>query len=169
MSDEEKPEGKPRSRRRNPERDADIWRRWCNFENMREIGKRYNISHQRVHEIINTFRAEFPEINKAAMVVREVEFLEKVRAEQLRIAAKPPAPATADGAILRDPRRTPDGDPESNDAIVDDYSGQLAALGSAVQASAALRRLLGMDSPVRVDSTQTIRYTIDGVDMDGLK
>lgn len=125
-------------------RDGDIWRAYCSGKTQEAISKEHGISQSRVSQIINEVRASIPEVDKAQVFQRELDFLDQLRAMSLEIAHMPAAPVTAgkDGDVVLDPE---------TGAVVRDYGGKLAAMDRAVKMHERYAKLLGLEAPSKVD------------------
>lgn len=121
------------------------------------IAERLDISQQRVSQIIAQERRNLTNGDRQALIEREIAFLDHLRQMAMQVAEGKAVPVTAgkDGDILYDPE---------DNAVVRDHSGRLAAIARAQATSQDLRRLLGLDQPVKTEVTGGVRYEIVGVD-----
>jgi DNA-binding CsgD family transcriptional regulator len=142
--------------RRDPTRDAEILRLWTTGHTQTAIGKRYGLTQQRVQQIIERERRTIGDTDRQRIIEREIAFLDQIRRTAMDIADVTPAPATTPkGDLVVDP---------DDGRIVRDHSERLAALARAQATSQDLRRLLGLDQPVKAELSGGVRYEIVGVD-----
>lgn len=146
--------------RSDPDRDMEIYRKWMTHRTMLSIGQEYGVTEQAIWQAIRRVQAVMPEVDRAAILKRELEDLERIKALATEIMNAQPAPAVSHGKIIYEP---------DTDQVVRDYSGQLAAADRVAMAGRELRKLLGLDSSVKADITHTVNYTIEGVDPETLK
>lgn len=156
------------TRRVDHARNAAIWRAYASGRRQDDIGEEFGLSQPQVSAIIKKMRESIPQETRAEQALREVAFLDHVRAEAMQVAALPGAPVTAgkDGDIVRDPSTKTDEDPEGK--IVRDYAGRLAAMSLAVQTSRDLRKLLGLDAPTKTEISGGVRHELVGIDPEDL-
>lgn len=131
---------------RTTERNAEIWAAYVRGETQAAIGARYGITQQAVAKVVAQMRSDIPERIKEDVIHREVEFLDWARTEALTLWDAQGAPVTAgkDGDLVYDPE---------TGGIVRDHAGRLAGLRTAVDISARLAKMLGLDAASRVDAT----------------
>lgn len=141
------------------ERNAEIIRLWVRGYTQKQIAERFDISSPRVAQIIGAHRDALGERTREEIIQREVETLDELRRMGLEIADGMAAP------VVRGEYATVVTDPETG-KVVRDHGGRLAGAKLALDASAAMRKLLGADAVVKTDATVNVRYTIDGVDPD---
>lgn len=154
--------------REQTERNAAIWRAYCSGQTQLSLAEEYGVTPERINQICKVFRDAIQQETKEERALRELAFLDEVREKAMEVAKLPGAPVTAgkDGDIVRDPTRTED-DPEG--AVVRDYSGRLNAMSLAVQTSAHMRKLLGLDAPTKTEISGGVRHELIGVDPEDLK
>lgn len=160
--------------RAQPERNAEIIKLWVRGHTQAAIGERMGISQARVSEIIRTHQVKLSARTREEIIQREVETLDELRRMGLEVADGMAAPVVrGDVSIKVDPetgaieRTGIVVDPETG-KVVRDHGGRLAGAKLALDASAAMRKLLGADAVVKTDATVNVRYTIDGVDPEDL-
>lgn len=127
-------------------RNGAIWLGHIKGRTQEALAAEFNLSQQRVSQIIAAVAASIPEEDKIALRKREIDFLDHLRTRALDISELAAAPVTAgkDGDVVLDPE---------TGAVVRDYSGQLAAMREARAAHERLTKLLGLDAPTKVDVT----------------
>lgn len=144
------------------EREAEVWELYTG-QQMRigKIAERLGISVQRVSQLAAAARAKMPPVDRTEMRRRLIDLKEDVIERALSLAALEGAPVTAgkDGDVVYDP--------ESN-AVVRDMSGRVAALKLALEASRELRRLEGLDAATKTETSATVRYVLEGVNVEDL-
>lgn len=145
-----------------PERDAEIYIRFVRGERQMRLADEFGVSPARISQIISEQRDRIPAEDRISMVKDSIELQRLVRKQALDIADLPGAPVAVgkDGQILYDPV-TKD--------VVRDYKTQLAALALAAQTDNDLAKRLGLNAPNQVESTSTVHYKLDGVDLEDLK
>lgn len=134
-------------------RNGQIWRDYCRGVTQQEIGRKYQLSQNRVSEIIKQVRDSIPEHVRADAVTEIREHLRELRAEASRIADMDPTPVhhPRTGEILCDL----DGRP------VYDYAGKIRAMETALRFAESERKLLGLDAAVKVDMHTTDQAAAD--------
>lgn len=144
------------------ERDAKIYRlRVVNRLTCSEIGERYNLSRQRVSQIVQAYAAALPPIDAEAMRRRSLELHEATQRMAMELAEREGAPVFVgkDGALAYDDAGN----------LVRDYSLRLSALETMRKADVEIRKLHGLDAATKVETSGTVRYEVAGVDLDALK
>jgi hypothetical protein len=146
----------------NDSRAKEIYDRWAIWgETQQQIAKKYGISHQRVSQIIKEWRDQNPAVRED-LAAQSIAMLNELRERQFRLAeqikAGAPVAVGKDGVKLYEDDGTP----------VRDYSGYLRALAEVRLTDAQIAKRMGLDAPDRLESTQTVRYEIVGVDNDAL-
>lgn len=144
------------------ERDAKIYRlRVVNRLTCSEIGERYNLSRQRVSQIVAAYAAALPPIDAEAMRRRSLELHEAAQRMAMELAEREGAPVYVgkDGSIAYD---------EAGN-VVRDYSLRLSALETMRKADVEIRKLHGLDAATKIEQSGTVRYEVAGVDLDALK
>ena len=145
----------------NEARDQDIYRRvkvygWTQDRTAEHFG----VAQSRVSQIVNMMEAR--NLPDAAELRRaSYENLLEIQRRQLEISLMKGAPVTAgkDGIILRDP---------DTDEVVRDQAAILKALADAMRTDSELAKRFGLDAAQRVETKQTVRYEIGGLDPDDL-
>jgi hypothetical protein len=149
------------------ERNAAIWRAYVSGRTQVSLAEEYGVDQSRISQICATFRDAIKQETKEERALRELAFLDEVRERAMEVAKLPAPPVTAgkDGDIVYDPtNKGPDGKP----AVVRDHGGRLTAMSLAVQTSAHMRKLLGLDAPTRTEITGGVRHEVVGVDPEAL-
>lgn len=143
------------------ERNAAIYRlRVVNRLTCTEIGARFDISQQRVSQIVAAYAAALPPIDAEAMRRRSLELHEATQRMALELAEREGAPVYVgkDGSIAYD---------EAGN-VVRDYALRLSALETARKADLEIRKLHGLDAATKSEVSGTVNYSIVGVDLDKL-
>lgn len=123
-------------------RNGEIWRLWCGGMTQAAIAERFEISQTRVSEIVAAVRAEIPEPDRAALMTRELDFLDQAREAFMELAnADLPPMFTKDGGILFDEKG----------GVVRDVSTRLAALEAALRTGDRLAKRIGLDAAAKVN------------------
>ena len=151
------------------ELNAAIWRAYVSGRRQDDIAREYGLSQSAISSVITNYRKSISQETREERALRELAFLDDVRAQAMDVAhmKAPPVTAGKDGDIVRDPSVTvtdenPDGD------IVRDHAGRLNAMSLAIQTSVHMRKLLGLDAPTRTEITGGVRHEIVGVDPEDL-
>jgi len=140
------------------ERDAAIYRHYAVMRwSQRRIAEKFGINQQRVSAIIAKTRALSPPSELAEARRDSIELYNDIITEMRALADMAGAPITAgkDGFIVHDPAT---GEP------VRDYAARIEALKLMGRAEEQLRKLRGLDSATRIESTSVVRYVVEGVD-----
>jgi hypothetical protein len=145
----------------NDARDQEIYRRvkvygWTQSR----VAESYGITQGRVSQIITAMEVRgLPDA--AALRQASYERLIEIQARQLEISLLRGAPVTAgkDGDVVIDPE---------TGEVVRDYGGILRALADAVRTDSELAKRFGLDAAAKVETRQTVRYEIAGLDSDDL-
>lgn len=145
----------------NEARDQDIFRRVKVYGWTQErTAEHFGIAQSRVSQIVTAMEARgLPDA--AALRQASYERLMEIQARQLEISLLKGAPVTAgkDGDVVYDPE---------TGAVVRDYGGILKALADAVRTDSELAKRFGLDAATKVETKQTVRYEIAGLDSDDL-
>lgn len=123
------------------DRDHAIWEAYVSGATQIAIAADFQISRQRVSQIIVKVRETLPEADRAHLVQREAALLDRLRREALKLWDMPPIPAHSHGKIILMEDGTP----------AEDHSGRLAALDRAVKLHERLSKLLGLEAPAKAD------------------
>lgn len=148
--------------------DAEVYRlRVVDRLTFAEIGGRYGITAQSVHQRYKRVAESIPPIDIAAIRAEALAGLTEIMRESMAVARLNGAPVFVgkDGVVGREPAA----EGEIQGEVVRDYAGRLNALRLAGWAIAEVRKLAGADAATKVESTSTVKYSIEGVDLDGLK
>lgn len=124
-------------------RNGRIWKEFCRGASQAELAQKYNLSPQRISQIINETRDSIPFEERDALVKQEMDLLRDLRKEVLELWDADAAP------LIHGPRAEIVRD--ENDNVVRDHSGRLAALARAESLTARLHRVLGLDAPAKLD------------------
>lgn len=130
-------------------RNGRIWRDYCRGASQVKLAERYNLTQQRISQIINEVRDSLGEEIRAETIAAEAELLRTLREEilsEIYDADAIPVTVGKDGDILRDPE---------TGEVVRDHGGRLAAIDRADRLTQRLHRLLGIDAPAKLDLNLT--------------
>lgn len=126
-------------------RNGRIWRDYCRGATMQKLADRYDLTVQRISQIVNEVRDNLGEEVRNEVIQTEAEMLRELRDQVLsEIFDAMAAPVTAgkDGNIVLDPE---------TGEVVRDHGGRLAGLNAANNLTMRLHRLLGIDAPAKLD------------------
>lgn len=125
-------------------RNGAIWREYCRGATQEALAEKYALSQQHVGEIINKVADSIPQQERTRLINEEVDFFRAMRVEALAVWDMPAAPVTAgkDGDIVRDP---------TTQEVVRDHSGRIAAARLALDMSARMHKLLGLEAATKLD------------------
>lgn len=126
-------------------RNGAIWRAHTSGQTQEAIAAEYGITQGRVSQILSAVRASLPVEDRADLVRREVDLLDRLRTEALELWAADPIPAYSNGK----PIELPDG------TVAQDHTGRLAGLKAAVDLHTRLAKMLGLDAATKVEATVT--------------
>lgn len=128
-------------------RTGDIWNLWCNGWTQEAIAEKYGIHQTRVSQILAAVRAQIPEVDRTQLIQRELDWLDANRKMLMELATDPLPPAF-------DQKGNPLIDPATRQ-VVRDATGRVQAVKAAMEAQRDMRKLLGLDQPLKVDATVT--------------
>lgn len=151
-----------------PDVDAEAYRlRVVDRLTFSEIGARYGITAQAAHQRYKRVAESLPPIDIAAIRAEALAGLTEIMREAMAVARMNGAPVFVgkDGTIAREPAA----EGEIQGAVVRDYAGKINALRLVGWSIESIRKLAGADAASKVESTSTVKYSIEGVDLDGLK
>ncbi len=138
-------------------RNGEIWKLYVQGWTQEAIAEKYNLTQGRIAQIIAAVRATIPETDRAHLIQRELELLDTARVMALELALSPLPPAfDKDGNALRDPE---------SKAIVRDATGRVQAVKLALETQRDMRKLLGLDQPLKVDATVTDAAAIKAAEL----
>lgn len=143
------------------DRDVKIYRlRVVNRLSLAEIGQRFDLSPQRIGQIVAKVSASLPPVDLDAVRRQSMELYDEIERQALALAEREGAPVFVgkDGDMAIDT----DGRP------VRDYALRLAALETARKASLERRKLLGLDAATKTEISGSVRYEVAGVDIEAL-
>lgn len=146
---------------REDEREAEMYTlRYVNRWTLSRIGEKFQVSPQRVHQILERRRANLPPLDFEALRRESLEMHRKAQEMALALAEREGAPVFVgkNGQMAFD----------ENGAPVRDYSLRLQALETARKADLEIRKLHGLDAATKIEQSGTVRYEIAGVDTDAL-
>jgi transcriptional regulator with XRE-family HTH domain len=123
-------------------RNGEVWRLYCQGVTQDALAERFQVSQARISQIVQEVRASIPEVDRAQLLMREVEFLDQARVAFMELAdAEMPPAFDKNGAILFDEKGN----------VVRDVATRLAALEAAQRTGDRLAKRLGLDATVKVD------------------
>lgn len=140
------------------EREEEIWRLYCVSRlSQQAIADRFEISNQRVSQILAAIRLKLPPVDIDAVRQQSLRLHQDIQRRAFEIADMNGAPITAgkDGDVVYDPE---------DNSVARDYGGRIAAMRLALEADKEIRKLLGADAASKTETTGTLRYEIVGVD-----
>lgn len=126
-------------------RNGEIWVEYCNGRTQDFLAEKYNLTQQRISQIVGEVRDNLPEEIRAETIASEADLLRRIRAEIIEeVYGAKPVPVTVgkDGDILKDPE---------TGEVVRDHGGRLAALDRVDKLTQRLHRLFGIDAPAKLD------------------
>lgn len=157
-------------------RNGEIWSRYVSGWTQERIADEYKISQQRVSTIINKIRAEIPEEERQHVRTAVIERLDIAVAEAFDIMRTPHYVVSNAGKIVHDIleyARDAEGhyllDEHGNPKAVEiaklvDDAPRLQAAQAIVKIDAERRKLLGLDSPTKLEHSGGVKYEITGLD-----
>lgn len=143
-------------------RSKEMYERWAIWgDTQQEIAAMYGVSHQRVSQIIAAWRKAFPQVRED-LAEQSIATLKELRKRQFALAERIKAGAPV--AVGKDGRPQMEPGTEDDPVWVRDYSGYLKALAEVRLTDAQIAKRMGLDAPDRLETTQTVRYEIAGLD-----
>lgn len=128
-------------------RTGEIWKLYVAGWTQEAIGEKFGIHQTRVSQILSAVRASIPEVDRTQLLQRELDFLDANRRMAMELATSPLPPAfDQKGNVLIDP--------QTKEPVLDS-AGRVAAVKLALEAQRDMRKLLGLDQPLKVDATVT--------------
>lgn len=138
-------------------RTGEIWKLWVAGWTQEAIGEKYGISQVRVSQILAAVRATIPETDRTELIRRELELLDTMRTKAMELVLAPLPPAfDKDGNALIDPVTR---------ELVRDATGRVAAVKLTLETQRDMRKLLGLDQPLKVDATVTDAAAIKAAEL----
>jgi hypothetical protein len=136
---------------RNHARDAHIWELYVNGHSQPALAKQFGLSHQRISQIVQSFRDAIKPEDKAEIVVRSFGQLHWMERELHALAASPPIPAYSNGRPI-----VTSVDPDTGDDVVaEDHSHRVTAMRELRATNESIRKLTGADA--KVESSVTVQ------------
>jgi transcriptional regulator with XRE-family HTH domain len=102
------------------------------------LAEKFEISQQRVSQIVNAVRESIPAEERADLVKQEADLLRDLRAAVLELWDTEAPDLVSNGRLMEG---------------IKDHSGRLAALARAESLTARLHRMAGLDAPAKLDLT----------------
>lgn len=134
------------------ERNLEIIQQHDKGVSLAQLAKQHGISRTRVHTIIRQTAERLVAPDVQALRDRELARLEYLRAEVNDVIARR-------HAVLH----------QGSDTGFDDDGVVLDAIRTDVRLSESMRKLLGVDMPVRVDASTSVRFELIGIDPEVFK
>jgi transcriptional regulator with XRE-family HTH domain len=143
-------------------RSQEIYERWAIWgDTQQKIADMFGMTQSRVSQIIKAWRAQNPEVRED-LAAQSIAMLKELRMRQFALAEQikegAPVAVGKDGNKLYEDDGTP----------VRDYSGYLKALAEVRLTDAQIAKRMGLDAPDRLETSQTVKYIIEGVAGDAL-
>lgn len=149
-------EGRPQQRLELSEREEEIYQlrvvsRWT----MTRIAAKFDISPERVSQILKKVRENQPPLDFEAMRRESLELHRRSQEMLAELAAREGAPVFVgkDGQIAYDE----DGN------VVRDYSLRVQAIAEMRKSDLEIRKLHGLDAATKIEQSGTVRYEIAGL------
>jgi hypothetical protein len=121
------------------------------------LAEKYNLTQGRIAQIVAAVRAQIPETDRAALIQRELDLMDMNRLALMELAMAPLPPAfDQKGNVLIDP---------GTKKPVLDITGRVTAIKAAQEVQRDLRKLLGLDQPLKVDATVTDAAAIKAAEL----
>jgi hypothetical protein len=143
-------------------RNGQIWHDYCRGMTQEALGEKHKLSQTRISEIIAEVRDSIPQQTREELIQREIEYLYRVAAEVMELwdMQAPPVTVGKDGDVLYDP--------ETNE-LMRDHSGRLAALSAGLAVRKRIAEMLGLNAPTKIQTDGTVKYTVEGIDVEALR
>lgn len=123
-----------------------IWAAHVRGATQEAIAQEHGLSQARVSQIITQVRDSVPPAERAAVVLRELDFVDQMRRAALDVFDLPPKPAYSNGRMMVDENGLP----------IPDHSARLAAFDRAMKAHERLSKLLGLDAAAKSEVSVTV-------------
>ena len=138
-------------------RDGEIYRGWLTGTTQGKLGEKFGISQERVSDIVTRVQREMPAPDRAVLISEHLEQLRLVRERAFELVEMAGVPVFVgkDGTMAYDEHGEP----------VRDYSLRLRALDTAMKAMNTEAVRLGLDAAQKVESTATVRFQLEGIDV----
>ncbi|HZO70041.1 MAG TPA: hypothetical protein VFB74_34025 [Kribbellaceae bacterium] len=145
-------------------RDAEIWRLYAAGWTLVRLGERFDLAHSRVSEIITRERGRFSILDKALKREELAAQLDDLRSAAQELVDAEPAPMFRGAEPIVD--RDDDGEVVKR---YYDHGGRLEAMKTVVAIQAREAKMLGLDAPDQIQTDSTVKYVVEGVDMEDLR
>lgn len=139
-------------------RNGEIWRMYTSGLTQQAIAARLGMHQSSVSNVLKQVRDALPADERDDWRIIAIETLRELHTAAVEIVRSDPPPTFHSGEILRD----------ENGEVVRDMSTRLVAIDRLIRIQERAARALGTDSPVQVQSDQTVRYEIVGIDPENL-
>jgi hypothetical protein len=141
-------------------RDDGIWNAHLDGTPQDKIAKKFAVSQQRVSQIIAKKRESLPVVSVQEIKQVEAERIARLYAETMRIMrAEHPLVSITRGTVIEDP--------DTGQRLLDD-GPVLAAIGMALRINERVAKAYGTDAATKVESTGTVKFVLEGVDVDAI-
>ena len=145
------------------ERDAEIWRLVCDGHPRPDVAVRFGVSLSRVDQICQRHQGAYV-FDKIAKRAELAEQLDRLRAAASELVDAEPAPMFRGAEPIVD--RDDDGEVVKR---YYDHGGRLEAMKTVVAIQAREAKMLGLDAPDQIQTDSTVKYVVEGVDMEDLR
>jgi DNA-binding CsgD family transcriptional regulator len=154
----------------NEERDKQIWQ-WAHQGVIeKEIAERVHLSVARIKQIKGKIRGQVSMMSRAELRKSLADQLDWARDRMAEIAAMSGAPVVK--SVSRGDNAGSElvyvTDPETHE-VARDYSGTIQATRALAVVQDRLAKLLGVDEPVRVEQSGTVRFEVAGIDPEAMR
>lgn len=137
-------------------RNGDIWRGYLDGVSQEALATQHGVSQQRISQIIAEVRASIPAPVIADIMQDEAERVAALYAETMKIMrARHPVVSLQRAEVVT----LADGTP------LEDAGPKLAAINTALRIHERVAKALGTDAATKVDTTATVKYTYEGVNV----
>jgi Mor transcription activator family len=128
-------------------RNGAIWREYCRGATQEALAEKYDLSNQRISQIIAEVRDSIPQLTRQELIQQEIDFLNDTRNSIMQdVYDSNPAPVTireGDGwRYLKDP---------VTDEYVVDHTARLTAARVGLDYSKFMADVLGLKAATRID------------------
>jgi hypothetical protein len=117
-------------------RNGRIWRDYCRGATQEKLAEKYELTQQRISQIVNEVKDSIAIEERADLVKRETDLLLTLREEVLDLWDADAPDLVSNGRVIEGTK---------------DHSGRLAALAAVDRLTARLHRVHGLDAPAKLD------------------
>jgi hypothetical protein len=141
-------------------RDGDVWQAHLDGITQDKIARMFGISQPRVSRILAAVRESIPPVVLDDIRQTAADQIAVLYAETIGIMrAEHPLVSVQRGTIIVDP--------ETGQRLMDD-GPKLAAIGMAMRIQERVAKAYGTDAPAKVETTGTVKFILEGVDVDAI-